>query len=124
MPHRRDPMNAKSADANGAQHRGKRDNWQGKDTTPDRRKSVPGAWVKLSVLLEERPWEAPGADPALRTVLTAFLEADAESVDGAVAILPGGEALLLLVEADGPLVRRNVTIDEALLYIAAATESA
>lgn len=30
---RSDPMNAKSAGANGARHRGKRDNWQGKDST-------------------------------------------------------------------------------------------
>lgn len=136
MPHRRNPINAKSAGANGARHRGKRDNWQAKDTTgsgarnravattPDRRKSVPGAWVQLSDLLEAKPWEAPGADPALREVFTAFLKADTEPGDGAVAILPGGETLLLLVEADGLLVRRNVPADELALFLTDATESA
>ncbi len=138
MPHRRDPINAKSAGANGAQHRGKRDNWQAKDTTgagneravsstPEGRKSprderraslleamvpVPSPWTRLADALAD-----PGSGPAVRAVLEAGRNVKAEPGDGVAAFLPNGETLLLLVEADGLLVRRNVTDDEVHLFL-------
>lgn len=129
MPHRRGPMNAKSAGANGALHRGKGDNWQTKDTTsvhegteeygPQERKSAPSPWRRLSDVLAE----AVG-DELLRELLEAGRQVDAEPGDGAAAFLPGGEVLLFHVAPDGLLVRRNVAVDDVALFLAGAREAA
>lgn len=128
MPQRRDPMKCEERPARGARRRGRRDNWQAKDstgcaarnravaTTPAGRKSP---WIRLADALAD-----PDADPAVRAVLEAGRNVDAEEGDGLAAFLPGGETLLLLVEADGLLVRRNVTDDEAHLFLAGAREAA
>lgn len=128
MPQRRDPMKCEERPARGARRRGRRDNWQAKDSTgcaarnravgstPEGRKSP---WTRLADALAD-----PDADPAVRAVLEAGRNVDAEPGDGVAAFLPGGETLLLLVEADGLLVRRNVTDAEAHLFLAGAREAA
>lgn len=67
MPHRRDPMNATSAGANGARHQGRGKGTEPKDSTgsaarnravvstPPGRKSGPGRWVRLADLVSEVP---------------------------------------------------------------------
>lgn len=117
MPHR----NAKSAGASGARHKGKRDNWQGKDSTgsaarnravsstPEGRKS---GWVRLADAIADA-----GADPLLREVLEAGRNVDAEPGDGLAAFLPDGEVLLLLATPDGLEVRRNVPAAEVAVFL-------
>jgi len=127
MPHRRDPMKTEERRWNGAQVQGERDR-HGKDSTesaarnravgstPEGRKSP---WTRLADALAD-----PDADPALRAIREAGRHVEAEPGDGVAAFLPGGETLLLLVEADGLLVRRNVTDAEAHLFLAGAREAA
>lgn len=67
MPHRAD-LESEERPGKGAHHRGKRDNWQTKDSTgsaarnravmstPPERKSAPGAWVRLADVLSPMPW--------------------------------------------------------------------
>jgi len=80
---------------------------------------APSPWRRLAEVLEEA-----GADPLLREFLEAGRHVDAEEGDGAAAILPGGETLLLLASPDGLLVRRNVTDAELHLFLAGAREAA
>lgn len=59
MRHARDPMNATSAGANGARQKGKRDNWQAKDST--------GSAARNRAVMstpEGRKSEAPGRQVA------------------------------------------------------------
>ena len=145
MPHRRDPMNATSAGANGARHQGRGKGTEPKDSTgstarnraaavstPPERKStrderraallegmgVPAPWRSLGEVLAE------AVDPVLRAILEAGRNVDAEPGDGAAAIMPNGEVLLLHVSPDGLVVRRGATPDEVALFLAGAREAA
>lgn len=143
MPHRRSTLKNEEPPRQAARRHDKRNRTEDDGSTfpvaevhegytPERRKSprderraallegmgVPAPWRRLGDVLAE------AVDPVLRAILAAGLTVDAEPGDGAAAILPDGEAVLLFATPDGLTVRRNATDDEVRVFLSRAREAA
>lgn len=79
---------------------------------------VPAPWRRLGDVLAE------AVDPVLRAILEAGRNVNAEPGDGAAAILPDGEAVLLFATPDGLTVRRHATDAELRVFLSRAREAA